>query len=73
MQVRKIVIVAAAILLFTAAGTLARPARHSCPPPQRNFYKSLQATRNVSCRTVHKVLAVWDHQEFPPFVAAGFN
>ena len=48
--------------------------RHSCVPPKpHGFVKSLAASPNVSCRMVRRVLAVWNHQEFPPFSAAGFK
>ena len=48
--------------------------RHSCPAPKpHSFYKRIQASSNVSCRTVYRVIPAWNSHEFPPFVAAGFK
>jgi hypothetical protein len=52
-------------------GISLRPRFRPCSLSNRNFVKSLDATQNVSCAAAHRVLAVFDGQEFPPWRAAG--
>lgn len=64
----------AAFALSLPVASWGRSTRHSCVPPRpHKFFKSLKATRNVPCHAVRQVLAVWNHQEFPPFIAVGFK
>ena len=66
--------IAASMIAFATAEAGAAGSRHSCAPPKpHTFFKTIQASSNVSCRMVGQVIPVWNSREFPPFIAAGFK
>jgi hypothetical protein len=66
--------IAALAIPATTAVAAVRPS-HSCATPRQPYglYKSVRATRNLSCAIVDEVLTVWQQQELPPWHAAGFT